>query len=121
MRSSSPASRTPPWGVVTALDIAAAAATGPTESVARDIAATEPVTVSVFMSLSEAARVMVEHQVNHVLVADSGGQPVGVVSTTDARAASPRPGSACATPHAPPRRTPAAGSSRAPSCPLRMV
>lgn len=35
------------------------------------------------MSLSEAARVMVEHQVNHVLVADSGGRPVGVVSTTD--------------------------------------
>jgi len=71
------------WGVLTALDIAAAAATEGTDYVAREVAATEPVTISVFMSLSEAARVMVEHQVNHVLVTDSGGRPVGVVSTGD--------------------------------------
>jgi len=71
------------WGVLTALDIAAAAAEEGTDYVAREVAATEPVTISVFMSLSEAARIMVEHQVNHVLVADSGGRPVGVVSTGD--------------------------------------
>ena len=33
--------------------------------------------------LSEAARVMVEHQVNHLLVADADGRPASVVSTTD--------------------------------------
>ena len=71
------------WGALTALDIVAAAATEGTDDVAREVAATEPVTISVFMLLSEAARVMVEHQVNHVLVADSGGRPVGVVSTGD--------------------------------------
>jgi CBS domain-containing protein/GNAT superfamily N-acetyltransferase len=71
------------WGVVTALDLAAAAATATSDGSARDIAATEPVRVSPDMPLSEAARVMVEHQVNHVLVADADGRPAGVVSTAD--------------------------------------
>lgn len=71
------------WGVVTALDIAAAAATNAIEDVARDVAATEPVTVQGDAPLSEAARVMVEHQVNHLLVEDAGGRPIGIVSTSD--------------------------------------
>ena len=71
------------WGVVTALDVAAAAATDAIEDVARDFAATGPVTVSADTLLSEAARVMVEHQVNHLLVADADGRPAGVVSTSD--------------------------------------
>ncbi|MGH2941631.1 MAG: CBS domain-containing protein [Solirubrobacteraceae bacterium] len=71
------------WGVVTTLDVAAAAATDAIEHVAREVAATEPVTVSADMPLSEAARVMVEHQVNHLLVADTDGRPAGIVSTTD--------------------------------------
>lgn len=72
-----------PWGVVTALDVAAAAATNATEEVARHVAAGEPVTVNVDTPLSEAARVMVEHQVNHVLVVDADGRPAGIVSTSD--------------------------------------
>lgn len=71
------------WGVVTALDVAAAAATNATDDVARDVAATEPVTVNADTPLSEAARVMVEHQVNHLLVEDADGHPVGIVSTSD--------------------------------------
>lgn len=73
------------WGVVTALDIAAAALTDATERVARDFAVAEPVTVSAEALLPEAARVLVEHQVNHLLVADADpdGRPTGVVSTTD--------------------------------------
>jgi CBS domain-containing protein len=73
-----------PWGVVTALDIAAAAATGHTIAlVARDVATTAAVTASVDMSLPDAARAMVEHQVNHLLVADADGRPAGIVSTSD--------------------------------------
>lgn len=71
------------WGVVTALDVAAAAATDAIEDVARDVAATEPVVIDAETPLTEAARVMVEHQVNHLLVADAGGFPVGIVSTSD--------------------------------------
>jgi CBS domain-containing protein len=71
------------WGVVTPLDVAAAAATDAVEDVARDVAATEPVTISAGTPLSEAARVMVEHQVNHLLAADPDGRPAGVVSTSD--------------------------------------
>jgi CBS domain-containing protein len=70
------------WGVVTTLDVAAAAAARPDEIVAREVAATEPVTVGTGTALSEAARVMVEHQVNHVLVVE-GGRPAGIVSTAD--------------------------------------
>ena len=71
------------WGVVTALDVAAAAATNATDDVARDVAATEPATVTGDTPLSEAARIMVEHQVNHLLVEDGDGRPVGIVSTSD--------------------------------------
>lgn len=71
------------WGVVTALDIAAAAVAGATKHVARDFAVAGPVTVSADALLPEAARVLVEHQVNHLLVADADGRPAGVVSTTD--------------------------------------
>lgn len=71
------------WGVVTALDVAAAAAREAVEDVARDVAATEPVTVSADTRLSEAARVIVEHQVNHLLVVHADRRPAGVVSTTD--------------------------------------
>lgn len=71
------------WSVVTALDLAAAAATDATERVARDIAATAPVTATADMPLPVAARVMVEHQVNHLIVADADGRPAGIVSTID--------------------------------------
>ena len=71
------------WSVVTALDLAAAASTDATELVARDIAATAPVTATADMPLPLAARVMVEHQVNHLIVADADGRPAGIVSTID--------------------------------------
>jgi CBS domain-containing protein len=68
------------WSVVTALDVATAAATDAVEDVARDVAATEPVTISADTPLSEAARVMVEHPVNHLLVADPDGRPDATTS-----------------------------------------
>lgn len=71
--------------MVTALDVATAAATDAIEDIARDVAVTEPVTVSADALLSEAARGMVEHRVNHLLVTDADGRPAGVVSTDVAR------------------------------------
>lgn len=71
------------WGVITALDIAAAAAEDATEAVARDVALHEPITVSAEAPLSEAARVMAERQVNHLVVSDAAGRPAGIVSTAD--------------------------------------
>jgi CBS domain-containing protein len=71
------------WAVVTALDLAAAAATDAVELVARDIAATDPVTTTTDTSLSLAARKMAEHQVDHLLVLDTDDRPSGVVSTID--------------------------------------
>jgi CBS domain-containing protein len=71
------------WAVVTALDLAAAAATDSVDLVARDIAATAPVTTTGDTPLPVAARNMAEHQVNHLLVLDADGRPAGIVSTID--------------------------------------
>jgi CBS domain-containing protein len=69
------------WGVVTALDLALAGVDG--ADAARDVAATEAALVAADAPLAEAARMMVEHQVDHLLVAGADGRPAGVVSTTD--------------------------------------
>lgn len=71
------------WAVVTALDLAAAAATDPVKLVACDIAATAPVSTTADTPLPVAAQRMAEHQVNHLLVLDAGGRPAGIVSTFD--------------------------------------
>jgi CBS domain-containing protein len=76
-----------PVGVVSALDVVAAAASG-TAPTARQAAATEPLSVSGRESLHRAAQLMAEHGVGHLLVLDAaGGYPVGVLSTLDVAAA----------------------------------
>ncbi len=71
------------WAVVTALDLAAAAATDSVKLVACDIAATASVTTTADTPLPAAARTMAEHQVTHLLVLDADGRPAGIVSTID--------------------------------------
>jgi CBS domain-containing protein/GNAT superfamily N-acetyltransferase len=71
------------WAVVTALDLAAAAATDSVELVARDIAATAALTTTADTPLPVAARQMAEHQVDHLLVLDADGRPSGIMSTID--------------------------------------
>ena len=72
-----------PVGVVSDLDIVAAAAAGSDPS-ALQAAATEPFTVSADESLHRAARLMSEHGAAHLVVVDAaGGYPVGVLSTLD--------------------------------------
>jgi CBS domain-containing protein len=72
-----------PIGIVSDLDMVAAAASGE-EPGALQAAATEPLTVSATDSLERAARLMAEHCVSHVVVLEaSSGYPIGVLSTLD--------------------------------------
>jgi CBS domain-containing protein len=72
-----------PVGVVSDLDVVAAAVSG-AEPSALQAAATEPLAVSASESLHRAAQLMAEHGVTHLVVLDAaGGYPVGVLSTLD--------------------------------------
>jgi CBS domain-containing protein len=71
------------WGVVSDLDLVRAAGTGEDLS-AGETAATEVVTAAAADTLAEAARLMAEHDIAHLLVVDDRrGQPIGVISTLD--------------------------------------
>jgi CBS domain-containing protein len=72
-----------PVGVVSDLDVVAAIAAGD-ELVAREAAATEPLSVSANERLDRAAQLMAEHGVAHLVVLDpADGHPVGVLATSD--------------------------------------
>ena len=72
------------WGVVTALDLVGGFLERGEELCAADVAASEPVRVSTSDTLESAAQLMVEHGVDHLIVADAhDGHPVGVLSTLD--------------------------------------
>ncbi len=69
-----------PWGVVSDLDLVAAVGT---HSNAGAVAASPVVTVTPDVSLLHAARLMEEHQTQHLLVTSDRGMPMGVLSTLD--------------------------------------
>jgi predicted transcriptional regulator len=72
-----------PPGIVSALDVVAAAAWGE-DRTAGELAATELVTVSSSERLDHAARLMAEHDLSHLIVTDAAsGLPTGVLSTLD--------------------------------------
>jgi CBS domain-containing protein len=72
-----------PIGVVSDLDVVAAAVSG-YEPSALQPAATEPVAVSGDESLHRAGQLMSEHGVSHLVVLDpANGHPIGVLSTPD--------------------------------------
>jgi CBS domain-containing protein len=74
---------THPIGVVSALDVVAAAVSGE-EPTAMQAAATEHLSVSSSESLLRAGQLMAEYAVSHLIVLDaSSGEPVGVLSTLD--------------------------------------
>lgn len=71
-----------PWGMVSDLDIMAAAGSELDDRTARDVASTELVTVRSDETLERAAQLMTEHEVHHLLaIQPETGQPVGVIST----------------------------------------
>jgi predicted transcriptional regulator len=72
-----------PYGIVTDLDVAAAAA-DEVEMTASEAANQDVVTISASESLSWAARQMVENGVSHLVVVDPfSGHPSGIISTLD--------------------------------------
>ncbi len=75
----------PPWGVVSDLDlIAAATVRDLDEQTAGGSAATPVVTVTPGETLERAAQLMTEHSTSHLIVVGSDRQmPVGVLSTLD--------------------------------------
>lgn len=76
-----------PFGIVSALDVVAAAAAGIDETAAQ-AASTEVVTVSADESVDQAARVMCEHGLGHLIVVDPAtGHPCGVLSALDVASA----------------------------------
>ena len=73
-----------PLGLVSDLDVAAAAARGQDNVTAREAAGAEPVTVASDAPVQDAARLMSEHGVSHLVVVESAsGYPAGVISTLD--------------------------------------
>ncbi|MBV9336145.1 MAG: CBS domain-containing protein [Solirubrobacterales bacterium] len=77
-----------PLGVVHDLDVAAAVARGEEEASARTAAGGEPMTISSDAPVQDAARLMSEHRVSHLLVVEgASGYPAGVVSTLDVASA----------------------------------
>ncbi len=72
-----------PAGIVSDLDVVAAAATGDDPN-ALQAAGTEPLTVSANESLRGAAQLMAEHSIAHLVVVDAAsGFPIGILSTLD--------------------------------------
>jgi CBS domain-containing protein len=70
------------WGVVSDMDLLHGARSGLDGLTARELAATAPVTIGPASPLSEAVRLMEQHDVAHLVVIDAG-RPVGVLSTLD--------------------------------------
>ncbi len=75
-----------PTGIVSDLDVVAAAATGREPSVG-EVATTKPLAVSADERLHRAAQLMAEHRVSHLIVLEAAsGHPFGVLSTLDVAA-----------------------------------
>ena len=75
-----------PIGVVSALDVVAAASRDDERETARvATAGTEPlITISADAPLDHAAKLMTKHRVHHLIVVDPAeGYPVGILSTLD--------------------------------------
>lgn len=76
-----------PLGFVTVAEVAAATADAVDETAGQAVAA-EVVTVPSSESVDTAARLMVEHAVDHLIVIDtSTGHPIGILSGLDVAAA----------------------------------
>lgn len=76
-----------PWGIITDLDVAAAAAEDADET-AGEARKHDVITISSGDSLTWAAQQMIEHGVSHLVVVDpTTGHPAGILSTLDVAAA----------------------------------
>jgi CBS domain-containing protein len=82
-----------PWGIVSALDVAAAAGHPGHRRTAAETASTEVLTIDAGEALTGAAQLMAEHHLTHLVVVEPGGElPVGILSTLDIARAYADPG-----------------------------
>lgn len=76
------------WGIVSDLDLAAAASVRDlVEQTAGATAATAVLTIAPDETVQRAAQLMTEHGTAHLVVVDAGRRPVGILSTLDVAAA----------------------------------
>ena len=76
------------WGIVSDLDLAAAASVRDlAEQTAGATAATAVLTIGPNETVQRAAQLMTEHGTTHLVVVDAGHRPVGIISTLDVAAA----------------------------------
>jgi CBS domain-containing protein len=71
------------WGIVSARDLAGVAGTERERLTAGEIAATEFLTTAPGIAVAEAAQTMRVHEIDHLVVSDGRGRPLGMVSTLD--------------------------------------
>jgi CBS domain-containing protein len=71
------------WGVISSGDLLRAAGTERERYSAGEVAATEFVAIAAGAALEEAAQLMRDHEVEHTVVVDTGGRPIGMLSTLD--------------------------------------
>jgi CBS domain-containing protein len=80
------------WGVISEIDLVGAAPFEDPDVTAGRVAGTPVVRIERGESLGQAAMLMAEHSVTHLIVVGEDGEPVGIVSALDvARALSPPP------------------------------
>ena len=76
------------WGIVSDLDLAAAASVRDlAEQTAGATAATAVLTIAPDETVQRAAQLMTEHGTTHLVVVDAERRPVGILSTLDVAAA----------------------------------
>jgi CBS domain-containing protein len=76
------------WGIVSDLDLAAAASVRDlADQTAGGTAATVALTVHPGETIQRAAQLMTEHATTHLVVVDDERRPIGVISTLDVAAA----------------------------------
>ena len=76
------------WGIVSDLDLVAAASVRDlAEQTAGATAATVALTIEPRETVQRAAQLMTEHGTTHLVVVDAGRRPVGIISTLDVAAA----------------------------------
>ena len=72
------------WGIVSDVELAAAAARGTLHATAGELAGADAIFIDPAEPLKRAAELMSEHRVSHLIVSTpANARPVGIISTLD--------------------------------------
>lgn len=78
--------KSPEYGIITAIDISdkiVVQGRNPAETRIRDIMVTPLITVPPNMLIGECAKVMHDHRIHHLPVADESGKVIGMIAASD--------------------------------------